>query len=58
MMNTEAFEAQTLQPILCHLDKGYIQKDIWGGASGIVEETHPKKQATTKTNTMDTRKPD
>ena len=58
MMNTESFEAQTLTPIMCRLDKGYIQKDIWGGASGIGEETHPKKQATTKTNTMDTRKPD
>ena len=54
MTNTDAGEAQTITPIMCHLDKEYNQKNIKSGTPRIVDETHPKKQTSTKDNTMNT----
>jgi hypothetical protein len=39
---------------MCRLDKEYNQKNIKSGTPRIVDETHPKKQTSTKDNTMNT----
>ena len=39
---------------MCHLGKGYIQKNIQSGTTRIGEGKHPDNQTPTKTNTVDT----
>jgi len=54
IMIAEAGGDQTWTPIMGRLRQLYIQKDIYSGTSRIVEETHPRKEATTKANAVDT----
>ena len=39
---------------MCHLDKRYKQKGMYGGPVIIVEKTHPHKEGTTKVITIHT----
>jgi hypothetical protein len=36
---------------MCHLDKRYKQKGMYGGPAIIVEKTHPNKEATVTSTT-------
>jgi hypothetical protein len=54
MKNRDSCETERWTLIMCHIGKRYIQNDMYCGTVRMIEQTDPKKQATTKVYMMDT----